>query len=282
MNENFTELAPGYLVDPQYKTGLQQLGLISLDAVFSFEAGENLTKKNLAAHRTRLQIELPTIPTTAFLKRFDRPPIQEQLRNWLSRGRKSSMRYELDSANKLAEAGIKIARIISYGEQWGLFFEKRSFIMTEKIPAAEALERKLPDCFHLPATAANLKLRRAFISKLARFARKFHQTGLRHRDFYFSHIFYSCDGSFYLIDLQRVFKPVVLAERFRVKDIAQLYYSAPGRYFSSTDRLRFYLSYSGKRLLDHSDKIFFRKVIRKAKRMARHDAKHGRPAPFEN
>jgi heptose I phosphotransferase len=154
--------------------------------------------------------------------------------------------------------------------------------MTEKIPDAESLERKLPDCFGLSNTAENLKLRREFIHKLAQFTRKFHQTGLRHRDLYFSHIFHSRDGSFYLIDLQRVFKPVILARRFRIKDIAQLYYSAPGRHFSSTDRLRFYLSYSGKKTLDHSDKTFIRNVTKKTKQIARHDTRHGRAVPFEN
>jgi len=282
MNEKFMELTPGYLVNPKYKTALLKLGLVSFDTVFSFSAGENLAKKNLAPHRKRFQIEIPSIQNTFFLKRFEKPPIWEQLRNWLSRRRKSSMRYELDSADKLAEAGIKTANIIAYGEQWGLLFEKRSFIMTEKIPGAESLERKLPDCFGLPATAANIKPQREFIREIAQFARKFHQTGLRHRDLYFSHIFYSRDGSFYLIDLQRVFKPIILTQRFRIKDIAQLYYSAPGRHFSSTDRLRFYLSYSGKITLDRSDKTFIRRVIRKTKQIARHDTRHGRAVPFEN
>jgi heptose I phosphotransferase len=282
MNGNFIEIAPGYLVDPQYKDALLQSGLTNIDAIFSFNFGENLSKKNLASHRTRLRIEVPSIPTVVFLKRFEKPPVCEQIGNWLSRRRKSSMRYELDSANNLADEGIQTARVIAYGEQWGFLFEKRSFIITEQIHAAEAIERTLPECFCLPVTSANLKLRRAFISELAQFAQRFHQTGFRHRDFYFAHIFYGSETGFHLIDLQRVFKPGVLAERFRVKDIAQLYYSAPRQYFSLTDRLRFYLYYSGKKILDRSDKVFIRKVVRKVRRMARHDARHGRPAPFEN
>jgi hypothetical protein len=122
MTKKFTELTPGYFIDPQYKTALLQLGLVSFDAVFSFNAGEDLTKKNLAPHRKRFQIEIPSISNTFFLKRFEKPPILEQIRNWLSRRRKSSMRYELDSADKLAAAGIKTANIIAYGEQWGLLF----------------------------------------------------------------------------------------------------------------------------------------------------------------
>ena len=84
----------------------------------------------------------------------------------------------------------------------------------------------------------------------------------------------------YLIDLQRVFKPWVLRERFRVKDISQLYYSAPAKYFSRADRLRFYRRYSGKKKLGAADKRFIRKVNARAGRMAVHDAKHGRAVGF--
>ena len=68
---------------------------------------------------------------------------------------------------------------------------------------------------------------------------RFHDTGFRHCDLYFSHIFLGEGGKLYLIDLQRVFKPVLFKERFRVKDIAQLYYSAEAKYFSRSDRLHF-------------------------------------------
>ena len=138
----------------------------------------------------------------------------------------------------------------------------------------------MPDYFEGPASAENLKMRRAFIARLASFVRKFHETNYRHRDLYFSHIFHSDSGEFYLIDLARAFKPVALAERFRKKDIAQVHYSAPAKYFSRTDRLRFYLGYTGRRKLTKKDKVFVRKVINKAKRMARHDIKHARPVPF--
>ncbi len=159
-------------------------------------------------------------------------------------------------------------------------FEERSFIITEKIPDAESLERKLPDCFNGPATTENLKLRRNFIVQSAAFIRKFHETNYRHRDLYFSHIFYSDSGEFYLIDLARVFGPVVLLRRFQIKDIAQVYYSAPGKHFSKTDRMRFYMAYAGQKRLTRKDKTFIRKVINKAERMARHDIRHGRPVPF--
>jgi hypothetical protein len=279
----FVELAKDCLADAQYADDLRRQGLTSLDVFFSFTTGKQLSKPNLASYRSRLQFELGPGGPTVFLKRYDRPGRWVQLRNWLTHGRRgSTMSYELRAAEELRAAGIGTSRAIAFGERWGLVFEKKSFICTEKIPQAESLERELPDYFCGPASADCLRRRRLFIHQLAVFARRFHQTGYRHRDFYFAHIFYGRDGGFYLIDLQRAFRPTVFGERFCLKDIAQLYYSAPKRYFSRTDRLRFYLAYAGRRSLQATDKVFIRKVISKVRRMARHDARHGRTAPFSH
>ncbi|MHC4913366.1 MAG: lipopolysaccharide kinase InaA family protein, partial [Planctomycetota bacterium] len=126
----------------------------------------------------------------------------------------------------------------------------------------------------------NLRLQRNFIARLAAFIKKFHETKYRHRDLYFSHIFYANNGEFHLIDLARAFKPRIFTERFRIKDIAQVHYSAPARHFSRTDRLRFYINYSGRDKLNTTDKVFIKKAMAKAERMARHDTKHGKPVPF--
>ena len=279
--QKFIEVSKSVFTDPDYKTAFNELGLTSIDAVFSFKAGKNLVKSSLARYRSRLQFEANSPPTTLFLKRYDSPPIPVQLKKWLTAcRRRSCSSFDFEPANKLASLGINTPKTISYGEQWGIFFEKRSFIITEKIPNAECLERKLPAYFNSPATVENLKLRRNFIAQLATFVKKFHETGFRHRDLYFAHTFYNERGEFYLIDLARAFKPTFFAQRFRIKDIAQLYYSAPKRYFSKTDRLRFYLGLTGHGKLTTKDKAFIGKVVNKARRMARHDIKHGRCVPF--
>ncbi|MHC4259728.1 MAG: lipopolysaccharide kinase InaA family protein [Planctomycetota bacterium] len=243
-----------------------------------------MSKNNLATYRSRLQFEInkPVAPTTAFLKRYDSPPIAVQLKNWIAaRGRVSCAFRDFEAAAKLSAAGVSTPRTIAYGEQRGTLLEERSFVITEKILNAESLERKLPDYFEHVPTRENLKLRRAFIARLASFIRRFHNTDYRHRDLYFSHIFSGSNDEFYLIDLARAFRPALFAERFRRKDIAQIYYSAPAKYFSNTDRLRFYLSYTGRRKLTEKDKKSIRKVINKAQQMARHNIKHGRPVPFQ-
>ncbi|MHC4570787.1 MAG: lipopolysaccharide heptosyltransferase II [Planctomycetota bacterium] len=282
--QKFIQVSKPFFIDPDYKTAFSELGLNSIDAVFSLNRGKNLAKDNLSAYRSRLQLEInsPSVPsTTLFLKRYDSPPILVQLKNWLcSRRRISCALISIDPADELATAGINTPKTISYGEQWSRFFEKRSFIITEKIPNAESLERKLPDCFNAPNSAENLKMRRNIIAQLADFIRKFHETKYRHRDLYFSHIFYDNNGKFFLIDLARAFKPLLFAERFRIKDIAQVYYSAPAEHFSKTDRLRFYHIYKDCGKLTEKDKAFIRKVVKKARRMARHDIRHGRTVPF--
>lgn len=275
-----------FFVDPEYEPALSKVGLDSTDSVFSFEAAANLDKPNLARFRSRAQFEVEAPGSSnqeiVFLKRYDRPPILLQLKNWLcARKRMSCGLLEYSSGHQLTALGINTPRTICCGEQWGALFEKRSFIITEKIPHAESLEKKLPYCF-IQANGRHLKPRGDFITHLADFVKKFHQTGYRHRDLYFSHIFHSDDGEFYLIDLARAFKPLLLSRRFQIKDIAQLHYSAPGSSFSNTDRMRFYLRYAGNAGLSREDKTFVRRVLKKARRMARHDRKHGREIPFEN
>ncbi len=283
--QEFIETSDSFLIDSVYKSALDAPGLNSIDAVFSFDKAENLNKKNLARFRSRLQFEVTSpgtsSPVTLFLKRYNAPPISHQLKNWFAtHGRKSCSAIEFEWAQSLTETGINAPKTIAHGTQWGIIFEKRSFFITEKIPDAEALERKLPDYFNGPDTIQNIKRRREFIVRLAIFTKKFHETDFRHRDLYLSHIFYSDNGVFYLIDLARAFKPLVFGKRFQIKDIAQLYYSSPAKYFSKTDRLRFYKNYTGRGKITKADRDFIRKVIKKVKQMARHDKKHGREAPF--
>ena len=279
------ETEKAFFIDREYQAALSESCLTTIEDVFSFDAAKNLTKSNLASYRSRLKFEInfpeQASSTTVFMKRYDCPPVKVQLRNWLSHHNHRSEAFrEFDAAYKLTATAINTPKVVSYGEQRNTFFETRSFIITEKIPDAESLERKLPDCFDGPPINEKLKQRRNFIVQTATFIKKFHETNYRHRDLYLSHIFHGESGKFYLIDLARVFRPILMRKRFQIKDIAQVYYSAPGKHFSKTDRMRFYMTYSGQSRLRRKDKAFIRKVINKAEQMARHDIKHGRPAPF--
>jgi hypothetical protein len=280
MKQNFIKIK-NFLIDEDYKIAFQKLGLNSIDDVFSFSAGRNLAKKNLAFFRSRLCFDIDSPKTALFLKRYISPPVHLQLKNWLMHhSRKTSGRIDFEIPILLSSLGINTPRVIAFGEQTGILFEKRSFCITEQIPNAEAIERKLPDYFASNNARSRL-LQKNFIRNLALFIKKFHDTGYRHRDLYFSHIFCDDTGRFFLIDLSRTFRPLLLSQYFRVKDIAQLFYSAPAAFFSKTDRLRFYFSYAGCRRLSKNDKQFIISVIKKVRQIAHHDIKHHRPVPCE-
>ncbi|MGD0785328.1 MAG: lipopolysaccharide kinase InaA family protein [Sedimentisphaerales bacterium] len=266
----FIEITPDFSVRRDFVDCFKRLGLDSIEKIFLFEKGKDLAKANLHASRRRIMFETDSPKTTLFLKRYQNVPKFTQLKNWLTRRKKiSTMACDLEPAENLRKLGINTPQTIAFGCQWQGLFEKHSFIITEKIPDSFSLEVKLP------------KKNRKFIENLASFVRKFHNTGFRHRDLYLCHIFSDSRGQFTLIDLSRVFKPLVFSKKFLVKDLAQLYYSAPGDFFTKTDRLKFLLCYLQKDKLTKQDKILIKNIKLKAKQMARHDKKHGRIAPFE-
>ncbi len=281
IRKNFVEVADGFYVVREYVSAFEKIGLVDMDSVFVFAGGDNLHKKSLKKYRARVRFETDEPTKVLFLKRFDCPPMFLQIQNWIERGgRISAAGCEFEPAVMLRRQGIDCPVPIAFGESFGRVFEKRSFVVCESV-AGEGLERSLPAFVKEPSGEGALKRKRKFIFDLADFVRRFHGSGARHRDFYFSHIFYDeAENRFSVIDLQRVFRPKFLKRRYTVKDIAQLFYSASGKYFLRTDRLRFYLRYAGKAKLEAGDKKFIRKVLKKAAVMACHNKKHNRPVPF--
>lgn len=264
-----------------YRPALTELGMANIDDVFSFNQGQDLFKKNIGSFRSRFRFQTEDPARTFFLKRYDHPPVKTQLTNWISgRKRRSCCLTELDPIQELNRHQVGAPSPVAYGCQWGWLFEKRSFLITEKIPDGDSLERRLPQYFYAPATAQTIRLRRAFVRHLAQFIRRFHDLGYRHRDLYLAHIFSDTKDKLYLIDLARAFRPIIFQQRFLVKDLAQVFYSMPAQYFSRTDRLRCYLHYADTKRLRSRDKAFIRRIVSKAQRMARHDNRHGRDVPF--
>lgn len=110
--QEFIEISNSFFTDANYTPALAQLCLTSVDAVFSFNAAKNLAKKNLAPFRSRLQFQIESPLATLFLKRYDRPPVFAQLRNWLSQHARVSCSFaELNSANQMAAAGINVPKL---------------------------------------------------------------------------------------------------------------------------------------------------------------------------
>jgi len=79
----------------------------------------------------------------------------------------------------------------------------------------------------------------------------------------------------HLIDLQRVrhCRGRKVGRRWIVKDLAALAYSAPAGVITRTDKVRFLREYFADDKLDVTVRDLIRSIVRKARRIARHDAK---------
>lgn len=261
-----------FFYNQAYKDELENMGLMSIDEVFGFSGGEGLIKAGLGSYRERIRFELGG-KCIAFLKRYTNVPMKKQVRNWIDhKAVKATGEYDAGPI-ELVKVGIGIPEVIAVGYEKGLLFEKRSFVITAEVADSKSLEQRLPS-FDSFADKKN------FIGKLAKFSARFHRTGFCHRDFYLCHIFYDGVDKFTLIDLQRVFKPGLFAGRFRLKDLSQLYYSSGAEVFTKADRLRFYKGYKWIGKLTAEDKRYVCEINCKAKKMASHDAKHGRKAGY--
>lgn len=281
--EGFIETSQGCFIRREHIESFEKLGLAGIDDFLNFAGGEGIRLELIAKFRNRQVFTAGNPPTRFYLKTYNRPPIGVQLSNWLAHGKRASTAaYDYLPALELAKIGIKTPKIAAFGEVWNGIFEQKSFIATEEIVGAAPLENNPPEFFVPPFSSDKRKKKLEFIDRLATFTRKFHGSGFFHRDYYLCHIFWGKQAGFEMIDLQRIFKPILLKNKYRIKDIAQLYYSAPASIYSKADRLRFYKRYADKDKLSAKDKWFLYRVKSKAAKMALHDEKRGRTAPYKS
>jgi len=235
-------------------------GLGELGAVFAWRAGQRLDKPGLQIWRQRWRVCLSDgtsepAERTFYLKRFDRPPLRQQLQRWRQGyWRLSTAGVEWRNARQLAAVNVATAQPAAFGQEMVGPWERRSFVLMSEVKG-ESLERWVPKCLPPTDREDDLRRRRMLIDRLARFVAGFHTSGFVHRDLYLSHIFISniemslpahAGGGevFTLIDLQRVFRPNWRRRRWVVKDLAALNYSTPSDRVGRRERLRFLCRYA--------------------------------------
>jgi len=144
--------------------------------------------------------------------------------------------------------GIPVPEIVACGEDRGSWASRSSFLVTDEVIPAISLEELFE------TTSVDAGLRRRLIRTVARLARRLHESGLNHRDFYLCHFLLdpsSADSTtprLTLIDLHRAQLRRQVPRRWQVKDIAGLYFSAMDIGLSGRDLLLFLGCYTGKPL----------------------------------
>ncbi len=187
---------------------------------------------------------------------------------------------EWHGAHHLQRLGIDTLTIAGYGTASGNPARRHSFIITDEISETQSLDEFCSAWKrHPPRRAHEIRYKRWLIESLARIARRLHNSGANHRDFYLVHfllqpglkagLLHPDASRLFVIDLHRMQLRRKTPKRWKIKDVAGLHYSSMDLGLSTRDRLRFIRLYSGGSLRQAlgRDRPFWERVERRAKRL---------------
>jgi UDP-glucose:(heptosyl)LPS alpha-1,3-glucosyltransferase len=193
-----------------------------------------------------------------FLKRHTGISFYEIFKN-LIQGRLPvwGAKNEVDAILALEKFGF-VPEIVDYG-----FRGKLSFIITKELMNTISLEVGARRAVPLP-------LKWTLIRKIASIAKTIHDHGINHRDFYLCHFLLDPTTlKLYVIDWHRAQIRKKVPFRWRVKDIAGLYFSAMDIGLTQRDLYRFMKIYD-----DPKDAYFWQCVKKRAIRLYRKENSH--------
>ncbi len=173
----------------------------------------------------------------------------------------------------LRRIGVDSMRAVAYGVSGRNPARRRSFIVTEELPATTSLEEYTQRWLASPPkTRSQIRFKRWLIAKVAEIARTMHRNGGNHRDFYLCHFLLDIAGTVddpvpedttvYVIDLHRMQLRPRTPVRWVVKDLAGLHYSSMDIGLTRRDLYRFMTRYSDESLRHalRNDRRFWRRV----------------------
>jgi heptose I phosphotransferase len=186
----------------------------------------------------------------------------------------------------LQRAGVDTLKVGAYARRGWNPAALHSMIVTSELTGTVKLEDYCANWAEEPPPAA---VRLRLIPALADSARRMHAAGINHRDFYLCH-FHLDESSLrereircYLIDLHRAQIRAEIPRRWRIKDLAGLYFSAMDCGLNRRDLLRFMHHYNegGLRRALGRDLRLWRRVERQAHKLYR-DFHGAEPPPLDS
>src|SRR5262245_26185052 len=253
-------------VAAEYLPLLRAHRLDTFDRIMALNGGK--TARDFPGRQTvRLEFARPTGDEPAqgiYLKRYQ-PQYLSLCRRWLRwwgwPAAQDEAWREWQGLQAMHELGIATPIPIAVGQQRAHGMVTRSFLITAEVRGG--MEGGVYARDLTPSA------RRRFLERVAALVRKFHQAGWVHKDLYISHVLAvppvapARDADLVLIDLQRVSRPCCWRQRWVVKDLGALAYSALKSGASPRDLLRAYLEYRGKPRFEPSDRAFARRILRR-------------------
>lgn len=148
----------------------------------------------------------------------------------------------------LQQAQVETMTLAAFSRVGGNPARRRSMLVTDDLVDTVSLEQH---CAHWAAKPPSFSERQRLLRQLAVTAKRMHDAGVNHRDFYLCHFHLdvsSLSGSHlrcYLIDLHRAQLRRYTPRRWIVKDLAALYFSAMNCGLTRRDLQRFAYYYHG-------------------------------------
>lgn len=172
-------------------------------------------------------------------------------------------RTEYEALVRLNQEGLSVPRVHGFAETASCPIYQSSFLITEAVEYLCTLE-DLAFAWTNAQLCFNEKQR--LIHQVATFLKNCHERGINHRDFYACHILLKKDKAGLLepvyIDWHRAQIRKKVPKRWRIKDLASLYYSVLNFNLSRGDLCRFMAFYEGSKGIEQRKfkSIFWYKV----------------------
>ena len=238
-------------------------GLTAVEDFFAYAGGRRINKNS---QRQVLTFTLDGAGDRGFfLKRFFRAHAKDMFFGWANTGRLCSQaRFECDNALTLRRCGFASVIPVCFGEVMHLGFEKKSFLVTEKLPH-QCMTDFVKE--NWPSFGADAK--QTLITQLARTLRRLHDRRISLPDLYIHHIFIrklTDEYEFAFIDLNRMSRNV-LDPGAKIKDLGALFFSMISDYFDEQTKRDLLADYAGERSATGGDRLYDR-VDRRARVLA--------------
>ncbi|XOV83641.1 MAG: lipopolysaccharide core heptose(I) kinase RfaP [bacterium] len=174
----------------------------------------------------------------------------EVIKNWLQlKWPVIGARNEFVVCRALQKEQIPAPVPAAFGASSGSMAAQRSFVLSDELAGFTSLEDITDSWGDNPPSPIE---RQRYLYAVAHFARRFHQAGFIHRDFYICHLLADdarrAEGevSLAVLDLHRARRFAKVPFRWLKRDLAALLFSSLDLGFNHRDWLRFIAIYSGK------------------------------------
>jgi heptose I phosphotransferase len=257
-----------------------------LDPVFSaawqgqdaFAAARALDGKVFRALEQRQTLAFTLQGQRYFIKRHQGARLGEIFKNLLSlRLPVVSARNEFRALRAMQACALRVPQPAAYGRRGLLPAQLESFLVTHDVGPHESLE---DHCRDWAVQAPDFRHKQQLLQQVADIARRMHGAGICHRDFYLCHFLRrDSDGELVLIDLHRALVQKRLRQRWIIKDLGGLWFSAMAAGLTQRDLWRFMVCYRQQplRQILAQEAGFWRAVRQRADKLWRRHA----PLPLQ-